>query len=76
MKWMPWITYKNLLGNTIQIPYAIGEAILGLFAIFIRDYVTLQLVMSLLCLIQVIAIMLLMEQFIMIILDSRLVFHS
>ena len=53
VKWMPWITYKNLLGNTIQIPYAIGETILGIFAIFIRDYVTLQWVMSAVCFIQV-----------------------
>jgi len=53
VKWMPWITYKNLLGNTIQIPYAIGETILGIFTIFIRDYVTLQVVMSALCFIQI-----------------------
>jgi len=50
--WLPWLTYKNLLGNTIQVPYAIGETILGIFAIFIRDYVTLQWVMSMLCYIQ------------------------
>ena len=50
--WLPWLTYKNLLGNTIQMPYAIGETILGIFAIFIRDYVTLQWVMSLVCYIQ------------------------
>ena len=41
-----------MLGNTIQVPYAIGETILGIFAIFIRDYVTLQWVMSMLCYIQ------------------------
>ena len=51
--WLPWLTYKNLLGNTIQIPYAIGETILGIFAIFIRDYVTLQWVVSLVCFIQI-----------------------
>ena len=34
-------------------PYAIGETILGIFAIFIRDYVTLQWVMSVICFIQV-----------------------
>lgn len=50
---MPWLTYKNLLGNTIQMPYAIGETILGIFAIFIRDYVTLQWVMSVVCFIQI-----------------------
>ena len=51
--WLPWLTYKNLLGNTIQMPYAIGETILGIFAIFIRDYVTLQWVMSVVCFIQI-----------------------
>ena len=49
---MPWLTYKNLLGNTIQVPYALGETVLGIFAIFIRDYVTLQWVMSMVCFIQ------------------------
>lgn len=34
-------------------PYAIGETILGIFAIFIRDYVTLQWVMSVVCFIQI-----------------------
>jgi len=53
VSWMPWITYKNFLGNTIQIPYAIGETILGIFAFFIRDYVTLQWVMSALCFVQI-----------------------
>ena len=33
-------------------PYAVGEMVLGLFAFFIRDYVTLQWVMSALCFIQ------------------------
>ena len=41
-----------MLGNTVQIPYAVGEMVLGLIAIFIRDYVTLQWVMSAICLIQ------------------------
>ena len=50
--WLPWLTYKNLLGNTIQMPYAIGETILGIFALFIRDYVTLQWVMSVVCYLQ------------------------
>ena len=50
--WLPWLTYKNLLGNTIQMPYAVGEMVLGLFAFFIRDYVTLQWVMSAICFIQ------------------------
>ena len=51
--WLPWLTYKNLLGNTIQMPYAVGEMVLGVIAIFIRDYVTLQWVMSAICFIQV-----------------------
>ena len=51
--WLPWLTYKNLLGNTIQIPYAVGEIFLGVIAIFIRDYVTLQWVMSTICFMQV-----------------------
>ena len=51
--WLPWVTYMNLLGNAIQIPYAIGETILGVFAYFIRDYVTLQWVMSALMFLQV-----------------------
>ena len=33
-------------------PYAVGEMVLGLFAFFIRDYVTLQWVMSALCFLQ------------------------
>ena len=33
-------------------PYAVGETILGIFAIFIRDYVTLQWVMSVVCYLQ------------------------
>ena len=33
--------------------YQVGEAILGVFAIFIRDYVTLQWVMSVVTLVQV-----------------------
>jgi MFS family permease len=51
--WLPWVTYKNLMGNAIQVPYAIGEAILGVFAYFIRDYSTLQWVMSVCMLVQV-----------------------
>ena len=47
MPWLPWVTYKNLMGNVVQVPYAVGEAILGVVAYFIRDYVTLQWVMSL-----------------------------
>ena len=97
MPWLPWVTYKNLLGNLVQVPYAIGETIiivviiiiiiiittiitiiiaiiiiiiiiiinldqvpyaigetiLGVFAFFIRDYVTLQWVVSATMLIQV-----------------------
>ena len=33
-------------------PYAVGEMVLGLFAYFIRDYVTLQWVMSAICFLQ------------------------
>jgi len=51
--WLPWVTYRNLMGNVVQIPYAVGEAILGVFAIFIRDYVTLQWVMSVVTLVQI-----------------------
>jgi len=50
--WLPWVTYKNLLGNCIQMPYAVGEAILGVFAYFLRDYETLQWVMSVVMLVQ------------------------
>ena len=50
--WMPWLTYKCLLGTITSVPYALGEMIVGVFAIFIRDYVTLQWVMSLVCCIQ------------------------
>jgi len=51
--WLPWVTYRNLMGNVVQIPYAVGEAILGVFAIFIRDYFTLQWVMSVAILVQI-----------------------
>ena len=35
------------MGNVVQVPYAVGEAILGVVAFFVRDYVSLQWVMSL-----------------------------
>jgi len=49
---IPWVTIKGFHGNAIQIPYAIGGALLGLAAYFIRDYVMLQLVLSVIMFIQ------------------------
>ena len=37
---------KTLVGNMIQVPFAIGQAILGLVAIGIRDWWKLQIVVS------------------------------
>ena len=55
VKWLPWVNYKNLNGNVIQVPYAIGEALLGVVAYFLRNssYVTLQWTVSVACFIQV-----------------------
>jgi len=50
---IPFITQKSFYGNTIQIPYAIGGALLGLTAYFVRDYVTLQLCLSCAVLVQI-----------------------
>ena len=41
-----------MLGSAIQIPYALGQILIGVVALMIRDYVTLQWVMSLLCCLQ------------------------
>jgi len=55
VRWLPWVNYKNLNGNVIQVPYAIGEALLGLVAYFLRNssYVTLQWTVSVACFIQI-----------------------
>jgi len=53
VSWLPWISKKTFYGNIVQIPYAIGETLLGIGAYFMRDYVTLQWVMSVILFIQV-----------------------
>jgi len=55
VRWLPWVNYKNLNGNVIQVPYALGEALLGVVAYFLRNssYVTLQWTVSLACFIQI-----------------------
>lgn len=46
MSLLPWVTFKTLLANTITIPFALGEALVPVVALFIRDWVTLQWVIS------------------------------
>ena len=43
--------YTMLIGIAIEIPFALGEALLGIEAYFIRDWTTLQIVayLPLLC---------------------------
>ncbi|QQP40943.1 Uncharacterized protein FKW44_015163 [Caligus rogercresseyi] len=43
-EWYVSLEYTLLIGVSIEIPFAIGELILGLEAYFVRDWVSLQLV--------------------------------
>ena len=43
---LPWITYKTLLGNLAQVPFALFEALISLVAMFFRDWSTLQWTVS------------------------------
>ena len=43
---LPWITYKTLIGNLTQVPFAIFEALMSLVAMFISDWSTLQWTVS------------------------------
>ena len=43
---LPWITYKTLLGNLAQVPFALFEALISFVAMFFSDWSTLQWTVS------------------------------
>jgi len=55
LPYLNWVTYKVLLANCIHIPFALGQAILTLLAYFFNDWRRLQLSMSVISALQLIA---------------------
>lgn len=47
---LPWVTYNTLLANFISIPLACGESFISAMGYAIKDWRTLQWVVSLICL--------------------------
>ena len=55
LPYLDWITYKVVLANFIHIPFALGQALLTLLAYYFNDWRRLQLCMSVITALQLIA---------------------